>query len=145
MCNLIFLGTLLIDIEVDKYDSPNTNSCGSCYQCIAACPTKAIVTPYYVDCNQCITHITLNKNETDFSRIAPYGWLIACDICQNVCPHNTHAPVNSKAVALRASFTENKNEILDSLTPESFEHYFKGTVIYQFKYDGLKKRLKDIG
>ena len=86
--SFIFLGTLLIDQEVDEYDTPNNNSCGNCTKCIDTCPTKAIVAPYYIDCNQCITHITLNKKETDFTRIAEYGWLIACDICQNVCLNN---------------------------------------------------------
>jgi len=43
---------------------------------------------------------------------------------------------------MRASFLENKNEIFNTLTPESFEKYFKETVIYQFKYEGLKKRLE---
>lgn len=142
--SFVFLGILLIDKEADEYDAPNTNSCGNCSKCMAACPTKAIVAPYYVDCNQCITHITFDKKETDFTRIAQYGWLIACGVCQNVCPNNIHAPVNEEALALRASFMENKNEILDTLTPESFEQYFKSTVIYPFKYEGVKKRLEDI-
>jgi len=142
--SFIFLGILLIDREVDVYDAPNQNSCGNCSKCISACPTKAITTPYYVDCNQCVTHITLNKNETDFMHIAQYGWLIACDVCQNVCPNNTHAPANEEAVMLQAPFLENKNEILSALTPESFERYFKDSVIYQFKYEGLKKRLEQI-
>jgi epoxyqueuosine reductase len=141
--SFVFLGTLLIDIEVDEYNTPHTNSCGNCCQCMTDCPTKAIVAPYYVDCNLCISHITLNKNETDFTRIAQYGWLIACDICQNVCPNNMQAPVNEEAVALKASFVDNKNEILKNLTPESFEHFFKSSVIYQFKYEGLKKRLEN--
>ncbi|MCL2435494.1 MAG: tRNA epoxyqueuosine(34) reductase QueG [Lentimicrobiaceae bacterium] len=140
--SFIFLGALLIDKEVDEYDVPNQDSCGNCSKCIAACPTKAIVAPYYINCNQCITHINLNKKETNFTRIAQYGWLIACDVCQNVCPNNLHAPVNEEAVALRASFVENKNEIFNTLTLESFEKYFKNTVIYQFKYEGFKKRLK---
>ena len=140
--SFVFLGALLIDKEVDIYDMRNQNSCGNCSKCIAACPTKAIVTPYYVDCNQCITHVNLNKKETDFTHIAQYGWLIACDICQHVCPNNVHAPINEEAVAMRASFLENKNEIFNTLTPESFEKYFKETVIYQFKYEGLKKRLE---
>jgi len=141
--SFVFLGTLLIDKEVDQYDEPDKNSCGNCGKCMAACPTKAIVAPYYVDCNRCITHITLNKKETDFSRIAQYGWLIACDACQNICPNNLHAPVNEEAVQLRASFLYNKDEIFKNLTPESFDHYFKNTVIYQFKYEGLKKRMED--
>ena len=143
--SFIFIGILLIDKEVDEYDTPNLNTCGNCNRCMSSCPTEAIPLPYYVDCNRCITNIVQNKKETDFKRVAKYGWLIACDECQNVCPHNAHAPVNAEAVAMRASFVENQNEILETLTPESFERYFKDTVIYQFKYEGLKKRIEDFG
>ena len=139
--SFVFLGTLLIDKEVELYDPPNKNSCDNCSKCIHACPTHAIVEPYYVDCNQCITNINLNKKETDFTQIARYGWLIACDVCQDVCPNNIHAPVNNDAIALQAPFVHNKKEILETLTPESFEYYFKDTVIYQFKYKGLRGRL----
>jgi epoxyqueuosine reductase len=142
--SFVFLGSLLIDKEIDIYDTPNQKSCGDCGKCINSCPVKAIVAPYYVDCNQCITNINYNKSETDFTRIAKYGWLIACDECQNICPNNADAPVNEEAVKLRAAFVENQNEILDNLTPESFEKFFKDTVIYQFKYEGLKKRLEEI-
>jgi len=139
--SFVFLGILLIDKEVDEYDTPHKKSCGNCGKCMAACPTQAIVAPYCVDSNRCISNINLNKNETDFSSIVQYGWLAGCDICQEVCPNNIHAPVNAEAVALRASFLENKNEILESLTQESFEHYFKETAFYKFKYEGMKKRL----
>ena len=140
--SFVFIGILLIDKEVDKYDKPTTNSCGNCSRCIDACPVQAIVEPYYIDCNQCITAITSNKKETDFSGISKYGWFNACDECQNVCPNNAHTPINTEAVLMRASFLENKTEILETLTPESFEHYFKNTVLYPFKYEGLKRRVE---
>jgi epoxyqueuosine reductase len=142
--SFVFFGILLIDKEVDKYDEPNTNTCGNCCKCMEACPTQAIVAPYYVDCNQCITNILQNKNETNFTRMAKYGWLIACDDCQNSCPKNLHAPVNEEAVKMRASFVENQKEVLENLTLESFERYFKDTVLYQYKYEGLKKRVEDL-
>ena len=140
--SFVFLGILLIDVEVDVYDNPNSKSCGTCRKCIAACPTKAITIPYYVNCNQCIAHVTSNKKETDFSHIAKYGWLNACDECQNACPNNFHPAINDEAIAMKAPFVENKNTILETLTPESFERYFKDTVIYPLKYEGLKLRLE---
>jgi epoxyqueuosine reductase len=99
--SFIFLGILLIDKEVDEYDDPNRKTCGNCSKCITACPTHAIVNPYYVDCTQCISHINLNKKETDFWRIAQYGWIKGCDVCQEACPNNLHAPVNAEAVAIK--------------------------------------------
>ena len=143
--SFVFLGCLLIDTEVDGYDAPNRESCGDCGKCIAACPANAIVAPYCVDSNHCISNINLNKNETDFTRIAKYGWLIGCDECQNICPNNANAPVSKEAVLLCASFVENQDEILENLTPESFEKYFKDTVIYKFKYEGIRKRLEEMG
>ena len=138
--SFIFLSCLLIDKEIDTYDTPNPKTCGDCNHCIEFCPTKAIVAPYYVDCNRCISNVNLDKNETDFSSIAKYGWLVGCDECQNVCPNNAQAPVNEEAIKFRASFVENQNEILANLTPETFEKYFKDTSIYKLKYEGLKRR-----
>ena len=102
--SFIFLGILLIDKEVDTYDAPNQSSCGDCGKCIAACPTKAIVAPYYVDSNQCISHIL--QYESDSSHIAKYGWLKGCDACQNVCPNNANAPINEEALKLRVALTQ---------------------------------------
>jgi len=141
--SFIFLGTLLIDREVDEYDDPNNNDCGNCCKCMSVCPTQAIIAPYSVDSNLCISHITLNKKETDFKSIAKYGWLIGCDACQESCPNNYNTTANTEAAALQAPYVENMYEILESLTPESFEHNFKDTTIYKFGYEGLIKRLGD--
>jgi len=141
--SFVYLGCLLIDADVDYYDNPNSAHCGNCGKCIAGCPAKAIVAPYQVDSNLCISNINLNKNETNFTHIAKYGWLVGCDECQNVCPNNANAPVNEEAISLRAAFVEKQEEVLANLTPESFEHYFKDTAIYKLKCEGLKKRLED--
>jgi len=141
--SFVFLGILLIDKEVDTYNEANQNSCGDCCKCLTACPTKAIVAPYYVDCNQCIASINVLKKANSFTQIAKYGWIIGCDECQNVCPNNLYAPINKEAVAMRLSFMENKNKIFYSLTAVSFDNYFKNTVIYPLKYEGLKVRLND--
>jgi len=99
--SFVFLGTILMDREVDEYDAPNQQSCGNCAECITACPTHAIIAPYYVNSNQCITHINQNKKETDIKFIEKYGWLRSCDTCQDICPNNTYASVNEEAIALR--------------------------------------------
>jgi len=140
----VFLGTLLIDREIDIYDNPNRNSCSFCNKCIRGCPTQAIVSPFLVDSNLCISNINLNRKDTDFKRIAKYGWLVGCDACQILCPNNFKAPVNREAVAMRVSVFDNNNKIPETLSPESFEKYFKDTVIYPFKYEELKKRIEFI-
>jgi len=63
--------------------------CGSCTRCIDACPTNAI-TPWSVDATKCISGITLEERvRPDPESAAKVGdWLLGCDICQEVCPHN---------------------------------------------------------
>ncbi|MDR2972060.1 MAG: tRNA epoxyqueuosine(34) reductase QueG [Bacteroidales bacterium] len=142
--SFVFLGVLLIDKDVDKYEEPSNRNCGNCCLCMAACPNRAIIAPYCVDSNRCISTINLNKNETNFSSIAQYGWIVGCDECQEVCPNNKQAPISKEALALQASFFDNQNKILETLTPESFECNFKDTNIYKLKYEGLKIRMEAV-
>jgi epoxyqueuosine reductase len=66
------------------------DSCGTCTRCIDACPTRAI-SPYSVDASRCISYLTIEREEPiDPSfHAAMADWLFGCDICQEVCPHNT--------------------------------------------------------
>ena len=68
-----------------------SDACGTCTRCIDACPTRAI-TPYSVDASRCISYLTIERREplpawAEGRKLA--GWLFGCDICQEVCPHNS--------------------------------------------------------
>jgi epoxyqueuosine reductase len=67
--------------------------CGTCTRCIDACPTGAI-TPYSVNASRCISYLTIeHRHPIDPSLHGAIGdRLYGCDVCQEVCPHNSARP-----------------------------------------------------
>lgn len=88
-----FLGGILTTLEIPPVTAPLTDHCGTCTRCIDACPTNAI-TPYSVDASRCISYLTIENRGPIDERFhdAIGNWLYGCDICQDVCPHNSPRP-----------------------------------------------------
>src|SRR5690606_4105866 len=84
-----FIAELILYLDLE-YDSPNTDHCGSCTDCIDACPTCTIVEPYVVDGSKCISYLTIELNREipgEFQGKMD-DWIFGCDVCQGVCPWN---------------------------------------------------------
>src|ERR1044072_2705656 len=74
----VFLGELLLNLELDYDEGAVADQCGSCTLCLDACPTGAITEPYVVDSNLCISHATIESRAAEIpSRVAGSleGWL----------------------------------------------------------------------
>lgn len=90
----VLLGELVIDTEVDCYDTPFEGSrCGECRRCIEACPNSAILPTKCIDARRCISRLTIEKQSDNASdEIDLNGWIFGCDECQSCCPHNRTTP-----------------------------------------------------
>jgi len=91
----MLLGGILSTLHIEKPAGQEAveDHCGTCTRCIDACPTNAI-TPYSVNAARCISELTIERRTPIPEQYhEPIGdWLFGCDICQEVCPHNSERP-----------------------------------------------------
>ncbi len=139
----VFIGELLLSLELEYDREVVEDHCGTCTLCLEACPTGAIVEPYVLDSNLCISHATI---ESRAARMRPdvasklEGWLFGCDICQDVCPWNRLAQTTGEArFEPREGNTNAKPSEILELTPETYAARFRHSAMKRAKLAGLRR------
>ena len=139
----IFIGEILLNLELEYETEIVPDYCGTCTMCLDACPTTAIVAPYVVDSRKCLSYATIElRSETLPSDVENNleGWLYGCDICQDVCPWNRfEKPTDENRFEPRNDETALDLDQILSLTPESYSKRFRRTAIKRAKLSGLKR------
>jgi epoxyqueuosine reductase len=142
----VFLGELLLNLELEPDAEAIEDHCGTCTLCIDACPTHAITEPYVVDSNKCISYATIELRTPELpASLQPHlsGWLYGCDICQDVCPWNRfEAATDERRFAARdGNVNADLDEVL-KLTADSYAERFRGSAMKRAKLSGLQRNAR---
>lgn len=135
----VFLGEVITDLELEP-DEPMADFCGTCTACIEACPTDAIVEPYVVDSNKCLSYLTIEHKGDIPSEFHPKmeQWVYGCDICQDVCPWNSFQQETAES-----GFQPRPDNITPSIekiaatSKEEFTERYRKSPIKRTKREGL--------
>lgn len=139
----VFLGEIVLDLELDYDTDIVEDHCGTCTACLDACPTGAIVEPYVVDSARCISYATIELRQ---DRLPPViaanqeGWLYGCDICQDVCPWNRfEKPSGEQRFEPRHEETSLDLAEVTEMTHDDYVVRFRRSAIKRAKLAGLKR------
>ena len=142
----VFLGELLLDVEME-YDAARVEDhCGTCTLCIDSCPTGAIAEPYVVDSKRCLSYATIEVRAPELptevhGRLD--GWLYGCDVCQDVCPWNRfEQETDEPRFQPRPDSVSADLSKIAELTPEEFAARFRRSPVKRAKLSGLQRNAR---
>ena len=145
--SFFFLGSLLLDLELQE-DAPfEADRCGSCTRCLDACPTDAFVAPRVLDATRCVSYLTIElKGDIPEELHEGVGENVyGCDICQDVCPWNVRFSQELKEPALepRAALSGRDSRQLAvellAMSQDEFSTAFRKSPMKRAKLRGLKR------
>jgi len=143
MGSFFFLAELILDLKLTP-DTPIADYCGTCSQCIDACPTDAIPAPYVVDGSRCISYLTIELKEeipTSFKGQME-DWIFGCDICQDVCPWNRFSAPHREPAFEPQGWQDLEQREWQEMTKEVFQRVFKKSAVKRTKFEGLQRNVK---
>ena len=139
----VFIGELLLNIELEFDSERIDDHCGTCTLCIDACPTDAITEPYVLDSNKCISYATIELRSDSLpveieSKLS--GWLYGCDICQDVCPWNRFQQVSDeRRFDPRPGNVNSDLAGILELEPSDYARRYRGSAMKRAKLTGLQR------
>src|SRR5207248_5058798 len=134
-----FLAEILTTLQFAP-DPSQPDRCGTCTQCIRACPTGAITAPHCVDARRCISYLTIELKGSIPVELRPLigDRIYGCDACLDACPWNRFARVSREtAFQMPADIASLRLRDYLSLDEERFRALFRKSPIKRTKRRGL--------
>jgi epoxyqueuosine reductase len=133
----LFLGEIYLSVALAP-DAPESDHCGTCRNCLDACPTSAFPAPYRLDARRCISYLTIEHKGMIDAELRPLigNRIYGCDDCLAVCPWNKYASATAEPDFLpRPELTAPRLAELARLDDTAFRRMFAGTSIKRIGRD----------
>lgn len=141
----LFLGEVLVDVDLPRAGQTIPPRCGICTRCLQACPTGALAAPYRLDARRCISYLTIEHKGPIPPNLRPLlgEWIYGCDICQEVCPWQRFARPTAVSAFQVVSLGHAAPPLLDLMTldEEGFRRRFQGSPILRI---GRERLLRNV-
>lgn len=144
-----FLAAIVTTLRLPQSPEADRSGCDGCGRCEKACPGRAIIPGRCaIDARRCLSYLTIEAGRTeDATRPWPEGVrrgnrLLGCDVCQAVCPHNSHPRETSIAQFLPREAVMNLTvRQLQEMDQETFDTLFAGSPVRRAPLAHLKRLL----
>ncbi len=142
--SFVFIGEIILNLELEYMQIPESDFCGSCNRCIEACPTGAILDTRTLDSERCISYQTIENRGEITAELEDKlsGRMFGCDICQDVCPWNR------KAENHQEPFFDSPDNLLElsakewaGLSKEQYNTLFKESAVQRAGFKKLKSNI----
>jgi len=142
------LGEIITTLELEA-DEPDTRNCLGCMRCVKACPGHALDGHGGIDARRCMSYLSIEKkyHEDDEALMPRLGDRIyGCDICQEVCPHNSCARATEiDNFRPRPSVIGLTREDILGMEQSEFSRIFTHSAIKRAKLAGLQRNARAAG
>lgn len=137
------LGEIVTTLQLDA-DEPSHDRCSGCMKCVRFCPGKALDGKGGIDARRCMSYLTVENREEHWSGdTMPGERIYGCDICQEVCPHNSEATATRiNAFRPRSEILKLTREDILSMGQEEFSRIFSHSAIKRAKLKGLQRNAR---
>ena len=130
----LFLGVMITSLPLQTLGNQQEtqNFCGSCQACLTICPTKAIIAPYRLRADYCISYLTIeHKGVIDKKFHKAIGNRIyGCDDCLAICPWNKFAqPTMHKEFMIREEYKSMTLKEYLNFDDTKFRQFFRKSPI----------------
>ena len=142
--SFFFIGIIFTSLDLEP-DPPGSDHCGTCENCITACPTGALNSHYQLDIPRCISFQTIENNADIQGDLhsALNDRIYGCDICQDVCPYNRFSHAHAIPEFLPGELLKSmRREDWLAMNESDFDLIFRDSAVKRTGYQKLMRNIR---